>query len=403
MPVHREVVSGLLGRQFTKGLTKAKGAILGTNIGRGRNNSPGAAMQNRGKHTTTVLQYPFSVDSDPMQGHYILFNINVNKQAKIRHIKGQTPQNIIKGLAKEFNTGIGKIEDEIALGEHGGIAKVAGRITGVGSPDILSAPAGSPDSAYKGMLAGSSRLATSIALYMPPSVNVSYTPSYADVDIKGWAGLINAGANIIKSFAQGEGVSQADVDEGVGAIEVLVKKGSMATMDAFAPGMKALMQIQAGSIISSKMELSFEGVGRRDFTYSFIFIPKSEQEAQVVEQIISMFKLHAMPEWGGGEEKTVTTGHRGTDKVTKHYGRTMTIPDTFDIDYMYRGAKNSFLNEISTCFCTGVQVAYGGDRFVAYDETQGMHGSGTPPQRTTLTLNFKEMEIITRERVAQGY
>ena len=78
MPVHREVVSGLLGRQFTKGLTKAKGAILGTNIGRGRNNSPGAAMQNRGKHTTTVLQYPFSVDSDPMQGHYILFNINVN-------------------------------------------------------------------------------------------------------------------------------------------------------------------------------------------------------------------------------------------------------------------------------------------------------------------------------------
>ena len=81
----------------------------------------------------------------------------------------------------------------------------------------------------------------------------------------------------------------------------------------------------------------------------------------------------------------------------------MTIPDTFDIDYMYRGAKNSFLNEISTCFCTGVQVAYGGDRFVAYDETQGMHGSGTPPQRTTLTLNFKEMEIITRERVAQGY
>ena len=96
MPVHRQVVSGLLGRQFTKGLTKAKGAILGTNIGRGRNNAPGGALQNRGKHTTTVLQYPFSVDSDPMQGHYILFNINVNKQAEIRHIKGQTPQNILK-------------------------------------------------------------------------------------------------------------------------------------------------------------------------------------------------------------------------------------------------------------------------------------------------------------------
>ena len=81
----------------------------------------------------------------------------------------------------------------------------------------------------------------------------------------------------------------------------------------------------------------------------------------------------------------------------------MSIPDTFDIDYMYRSNRNSFLNKISTCFCTGVQVAYGGDRYIAYDETTGVQGKGNPPQRTALTLNFKEMEIITRERINEGY
>ena len=99
----------------------------------------------------------------------------------------------------------------------------------------------------------------------------------------------------------------------------------------------------------------------------------------------------------GPEASTFDTGNE------KQFGRTMTIPDTFEIEYMYQSHQNSFLNKISTCFCSGVNFAYGGDRFVAYDETQGMHGYGTPPQRTKLTLNFKEMEIITRERVLQGF
>lgn len=82
----------------------------------------------------------------------------------------------------------------------------------------------------------------------------------------------------------------------------------------------------------------------------------------------------------------------------------MTIPDTFDIEYMYQGAENNFLNKISTCFCTNVSVQYGGDRYVAYGSTKNMMDqSGNPPQRTTLTLAFKEMEIMTKDRVSQGY
>ena len=84
--------------------------------------------------------------------------------------------------------------------------------------------------------------------------------------------------------------------------------------------------------------------------------------------------------------------------------RAMTIPDMFDITYMYKGAENQFLNKISTCFLESANVTYGGDRFTAYEVTQTMDGgSGAPPQRTTLALSFKEIELITRELALEGF
>jgi hypothetical protein len=50
-----------------------------------------------------------------------------------------------------------------------------------------------------------------------------------------------------------------------------------------------------------------------------------------------------------------------------------------------------------------MDVQYGGERFTAYSPTKGNFGGGPPPQRTSITLNFSELEIITKERIAEGY
>ena len=42
-----------------------------------------------------------------------------------------------------------------------------------------------------------------------------------------------------------------------------------------------------------------------------------------------------------------------------------------------------------------MDVEYGGDRFVAYEE--GV------PQTTKLSLSFTEFEIITKDHIADGY
>jgi hypothetical protein len=46
-----------------------------------------------------------------------------------------------------------------------------------------------------------------------------------------------------------------------------------------------------------------------------------------------------------------------------------------------------------------MNVTYGGDRYKTYTATS----EGAPPVETSISLNFKEMEMITRERVEDGF
>jgi hypothetical protein len=69
----------------------------------------------------------------------------------------------------------------------------------------------------------------------------------------------------------------------------------------------------------------------------------------------------------------------------------MITPSTFDIEYF----PNTHLHKISTSVLQSVQVNYGGDRPQFFDDDH--------PVETQLSLGFKELEIITKERIAKGF
>ena len=135
-----------------------------------------------------------------------------------------------------------------------------------------------------------------------------------------------------------------------------------------------------GESFSTYLRFSWFLVIFRPFSFTFTFIPKSAQEADVVQNIILMFKTHMSADYAG-------QGASGTGS--------MSFPDQFDIEYMHIGKLNPNLNKIATCALTKMDVQYGGDRYVAYED--GV------PQTTNLTLNFTEFEIITRELIEAGY
>jgi hypothetical protein len=220
-----------------------------------------------------------------------------------------------------------------------------------------------------------SRIGTAIALYMPPSINTSYAANYGETEI---GAASEAAAAAIKSAMGGDYRNMGkSVVEGV---ESMLRTAATTALDTVAPGAKALIALERGRVITPRMELMFESMGRRAFSYEFNFIPKSSAESIIVEEIVKEFKKQMAADFMGG-------GIVGV--------REMSIPSTFDIEYMYKTAQNTHLNKIGTCVLEGVDVSYGGDKFVAY--------AGGVPQSTKISLKFTEMEIMTRSRVMEGY
>ena len=75
--------------------------------------------------------------------------------------------------------------------------------------------------------------------------------------------------------------------------------------------------------------------------------------------------------------------------------REMTIPDHFNIRYMYRGEVNTHLNRIATCALTKIDVDYGAERFTGY--------AGGRPQTTKISLSFTEFNIMSKQHIEEGF
>jgi len=148
-------------------------------------------------------------------------------------------------------------------------------------------------------------------------------------------------------------------------------------------GIKELYEMRVGKVFSNRMEVAFTGLEKRKFNYTFKMTPRSQKEAEEIRAIIFAFKANMLPELDGDYEK----------------GRRMIVPNTFDIKYMYQGDENQYLNKISTCVLESFNVKYGGAQFQAF----AGNDQGAPMVETEITLGFKEMETITRERIFEGF
>ena len=383
------IQSNIAGRINSTVSNAAQSAIRNiSGLNRDGNNSSLANIFNLGgggKFGTNLLAYPFDVDSDPSQGHYIMFNVKEVSAAKLKQNKSR----------KEFRAIKRDLENELASIGGGGIPsdneiadfeKINSKIERINDKLNTGGAGGKLNRSIQLAQRPTVRTNTAIALYMPPSVQVSYDVKYGDQPI---GSLAQIGLDVIEAF-RGTGDTQSKLralKDKTGATSTEGAKNFLnATLDTVAPGARTLQQIDSGTVITPRMELMFEGVGRRSFNYTFVFIPKSEQESIIVEKIIQAFKVNMMPEY--------------TNDTTR---REMKIPNTFDIEYRYQNTENSFLNKISECFLTKADVQYGADRFTAYERTTGQHGTGAPAQKTTLTLAFTELEVLDKSSVEQGF
>ncbi len=350
------------------------------------------------------LSYPDDVEGDNnrAQGHYIMFLINETEAGKVATGRGHASDAAASAAAGRATAATRRAERVTAWSNKKFIDQQLNQ--GAGAATWQSAPS---SGGLHMVRPSTTRMAQAITLYMPPSVKVNYQANYKEDEI-GWGA-----AAASESMQQGIKAFQAKGGEGWEAwAEGLTAGGTAAVSDLGAgavqwmkkhidkvpgaEGAATLASISAGSVIGSKMELLFTGMQRRSFTFQFNFIPKSDTESITVHKIVQTFKEQMLPRY---MEHTTLFGHN----IGTAGGRILTIPNTFDIFYFYQSNENPFLNRISTCYLTNLEIEYGGDKYITYESIYLDGQSGPPPQRTSITLSFNEIEIITKERAQEGF
>ena len=337
--------------------------VISDALGGGRTTNPGARggvdrsgyaslKPYKGKH----IAYPEDLGSNE-QGHYVVFHINEQENANVKFSQG-------RNLKKASKYSSGELDDL----DNGGI-------TAMGENTTVSVPRNA-----------TKRLEASIAMYMPATVAVTQSAQYGEVEM---GAIATAAANLYKKGQFGGVFNKeflgAVATEAGGALTDAGEIALKAAADTIAPGAKAAIELASGKVTNNRLEMVFQGISRRSFSYSFKMMPKSEAEASTVDEIVRMFRFYMAPSF----EEDISSS------------RTMIVPATFDITYMNRNKENSFLNKISTCVLESANVTYGGERVQFFRPHSD--GSGAPPVETNIELQFKELELITREKLALGY
>ena len=340
------------------GLISSAASNLRSGLGGSSSSSASSPLSTGFKKDPLILLYPSDVGINAHQASYILFTGYSIENAEIK-IPKKFPKNDITDF-KSVGTTIGEIARP-----YGGRDKT-----------IEHGPEGRTDSSFTLAKRNIPKSGTVIGLYMPPAVNVSYSMDYEGAPI---GAMTEAISNIVKSIQDGSSYGSA-IKAGAGpAIAAITQKA----IGAIPGGTKDLVALERGVVITPRTELMFRGIGRRTFSFTFTFIPKDRQESKTVRDIVQKFKEGMTPHFN----QASTT-------------REMTIPDVFQIDYMHINNKNSYLNKIGRCYLEKMDVTYGGDKFVTYNDDDG---KGPPPQRTVIVLSFRELEVIDRSKIEAGY
>jgi hypothetical protein len=134
-----------------------------------------------------------------------------------------------------------------------------------------------------------------------------------------------------------------------------------------------------GLALNPQQQLLFDGIDFRSFQMSFTFTPFSKDEATAVKNIVKMFKTHAAPR--------IVSGSAGMLFVP---------PSTFNLKFISNGKENENIGKVAECVIETIDVNYAPNGWSA-------HTDGSPIQ-TTLSISFKEIELIDREKIEKdGY
>ena len=366
-----------------------QGSIVGTNASELEPKTLTSAGGSAGglKYNVEQWTYPVKVSGDADLQHYVVFFINVRGASKWKDNFG--PKTAIskvglqnQGLVNVGVAGAGVTTGIGLAGLFGGSAAGAGAATAIGALEkgIAGAAVGklgvNVNDVVKGFVPDQSfRVSQAIMLAVNEKPSVTYGVEYDGKDLGTLVGFANSANSLGDLFTRGNGLN-ADLARTAVMAAAKIPSG---IADALGFNLDLTDAIKVGTASSPNpfREQVFRNVDTREFVFNYKFLPRSQQEAVHVQNIIQQFKFHMHPE-------------------LSQSGLFYVYPSTFDISYFFKGSRNQNIHRISTCVLEKMSVDYGsGSGFNSFPD-----GS---PTEIDIRLQFREIEVLTKAKIQQGY
>lgn len=371
MPV--STIKKIIGDEVNKAL---KGILGGANEG---GFGPHSSIS---QYSFDSMTYPIDLfDPTGKYGrNYVVFFVNVLEDSKLL----KEGEKFANGL--DLNGGRGSAVAMANSMTQGQNVAVGGVVTGIvggvlgklfgGGGSALPAAAkaigiGSGATAIAGSKVGGfgrpvKRLTTAIAMHLPNDIQISYGARWDEDDTFLFAGAQSAVKEVSKAMESGKSKGLVDLAGDVVTANSTSISGGLSNV--------------TGQSKNPKKEQIFKGVDHRTFQISYMFHPRSAAESKSVQNIITMFKYHMMPELTGSNDN----------------GLLYLYPSEFDIEYYKGDGENRNFHKHTSCVLTNMSVNYTPNGVATTFE------DGSPTQ-ININLQFKELKILTKEDIAKGY
>jgi hypothetical protein len=328
----------------------------------------------QGKGVDTI-NYPHDLAKDPTQSHYVMFSV---KQVIPAGFSSEPSNQQFVGL-KTAGSATSWFTDKLKTVDPTGLVEKAAEYV----PDI-----GSILTKGIAITPQTTRLQSIISLYMPDSLTAEYNAEYDTLSL-----TKDLGSTITSLRAIDQMAGKVDTSSfSAGAKSV----GNLASTDPAAifvanelaskaglgnEGLRDVMISARGYAINPQNQMIFRGIGFRSFQLEFTLSPRSKQEANDIDRIISTFKWHFAPSLQSGN---VSSG-----------SMFLIQPSIFNIKFKLGEKENQYLPKYGDCVLKNISVNYAPNGWAAYED-------GFPVQ-TQLSLSFEEMVILDKDKLQKGF
>jgi hypothetical protein len=359
-----------------------------------RNNASGTSKKDKNKFKVNITQYPSDLQTADNLKHYVLFNINIRGKSKFKENKvlfeTKRNPNSANLTADQLASGPIRTTTALAAGAAAGVAvsslaktaaksfgltggknpivsesavNVGANLIGVGAGVAIGAAVAAsdilePDTTY--------RISDAIALYVDGPPTVKYSMNYANKELGTLLGVLSGSVVDSQGFAAGS----AEAGAAMGA-SLAKLPGAFGAAD-----IGSALSASSGTALNPFRETVFESVDFRSFAFKYKFFPKNKKESDDVYNIINTLKFHMHPEMSSGKMFFI-------------------YPSEFNITYYFGDSENEYFHKFATCVLENMDVNYGGEQFSSFRD-----GS---PTEINMSLTFRELEILTKNMIEEGY